>query len=262
MTTTERPSGFVQSLERGLAVIRAFSAEHHRLTVTEVARTTGLTRAAAWRFLTTLEALGYVSTDGRYFQLRPKVLDLGYAFLSSFSLPEIAQSNLELLAEELHEPCSATVLDGSDVVFVARATTRRIMVMSLGVGRRLPAHASSMGRVLLAHLQESRLDEYLTNAPFERLTSRTLIGEGELREVLAQVRAQGWAETDQELEEGLRTIAVPVWRDGRVVAAVAVGVQSSRVKRSEFMSQYLPKLQITAQQITNDLARLPPGSGP
>ena len=156
---TGRRTDFVQSLDRGLAVIRCFSSEHPSLTLSEVAERTGLTRAAARRFLLTLQELGYVGSSGRQFSLRPRVLALGYAYLSSFSVAQIAQPHLEDLAEELHESCSVSVLDGDDLVYVARASANRIMTISLTVGTRLPPYPTSMGRVLLANLPEAELDE-------------------------------------------------------------------------------------------------------
>src|SRR4051812_1726113 len=152
---------FVQSLERGLAVIRAFDADHPQLTLSEVARATDLTRAAARRFLLTLVELGYVSTDGKQFSLRPRVLELGYAYLSSQSLPEIAAPHLESLVSQVHESSSVSVLDGHEVVYVARVPTKRIMTVTIAVGTRFPAYATSMGRVLLAAKPDEALDAYL-----------------------------------------------------------------------------------------------------
>src|SRR5262245_43890525 len=203
---TGRRTDFVQSLDRGLAVIRCFSSEHPSLTLSEVAERTGLTRAAARRFLLTLQELGYVGSSGRQFSLRPRVLALGYAYLSSFSVSQIAQPHLEDLAEALHESCSVSVLDGDDLVYVARASANRIMTIALTVGTRLPPYPTSMGRVLLAHLPETELDAYLHRATLHKLTPHTITDPGELREVLASVRTRGWAAVDQELEAGVRSI--------------------------------------------------------
>src|SRR3954470_7163384 len=205
-----RSPDFVQSLERGLAVIRAFDAEHPELTLSEVARATGLTRAAARRFLLTLVDLGYVHTDGRRFALSPRVLDLGYAYLSGLGLPDIAEPHLERLAAEVRESSSVSVLDGDDIVYVARVPTSRIMRVAINVGTRFPAHATSMGRVQLAGLPEAGLDAYLARAELRPLTSRTLTDPDALRAELARIRAQGWALVDQELEEGLRSVAAPI----------------------------------------------------
>src|SRR5262252_5159600 len=195
-----RRTDFVQSLDRGLAVIRCFSSEHPSLTLSEVAERTGLTRAAARRFLLTLQELGYVGSSGRQFSLRPRVLALGYAYLSSFSVSQIAQPHLEDLAEQLHESCSVSVLDGDDLVYVARASANRIMTIALTVGTRLPPYPTSMGRVLLAHLPAGELEAYLGRAELRKLTERTVVDPGELRTILATVRSQGWAAVDQELE--------------------------------------------------------------
>ena len=197
-----RRTDFVQSLDRGLAVIRCFSSERPSLTLSEVAERTGLTRAAARRFLLTLQELGYVGSTGRQFSLRPRVLALGYAYLSSFSVAQIAQPHLEDLAEELHESCSVSVLDGDDIVYVARASANRIMTIALTVGTRLPPYPTSMGRVLLAWLPEAELDAHLSRITLHKLTEHTVTDPAQLRQILAQVRAQGWAAVDQELEAG------------------------------------------------------------
>ena len=251
----DRPAEFVQSLERGLAVIRAFSQERPRMTLSEVARETGMTRAAARRFLITLEALGYVTTDGRQFSLRPSVLQLGYAYLSSFSLAEIAQKHLELLAERLHESCSASVLDDQDIVYVARASTNRIMTIGLSVGARLPAYCTSMGRVLLAQLSPRDLDAYLARADLHARTERTITSPDRLRTELERVREQGWCMQDQELEDGVRSVAVPVRdSDGRVVAAINVSAHASRVSLEKLRQVFLPALIASAREIDIDLA--------
>lgn len=251
----DRPAEFVQSLERGLAVIRAFSRDRPRLTLSDVARETGMTRAAARRFLITLESLGYVSSDGRLFSLRPSVLQLGYAYLSSFSLAEIAQDHLETLAEALHESCSASVLDGEDIVYVARASTNRIMTIGLSVGARLPAYCTSMGRVLLAELDEAAISSYFATANLAARTDRTITDPDELRAELTRVRDQGWCLLDQELEDGVRSVAIPV-RDasGRVVAAINASAHATRVTIETLREEVLPRLQGCAMQIDLDLA--------
>lgn len=250
-----RRTDFVQSLDRGLAVIRCFSSEHPSLTLSEVAERTGLTRAAARRFLLTLQELGYVGSSGRLFSLRPRVLALGYAYLSSFSVAQIAQPHLEDLAEELHESCSVSVLDGDDLVYVARASANRIMTISLTVGTRLPPYPTSMGRVLLAHLPEAELDGHLRRTELRRLTEHTITDESEFREVLAAVRRRGWTAVDQELEAGVRSIAVPI-RDssGKVVAAINASAHAARVPMRTLEKQFLPKLTEAARQIDGELA--------
>jgi IclR family pca regulon transcriptional regulator len=250
----ERPGEFVQSLDRGLAVIRAFSAARPELTLSEVARETGLSRAAARRFLLTLESLHYVGSNGRQFYLKPRVLDLGYAYLSSFSASEIAQSHLEELSALLHESCSASVLDGGDIIYTARAATNRIMTIGLSVGRRLPAFATSMGRVLLAALPPEELDAYLAEYDRPALTSRTLTDEAALRAALDTVRKRGWALIDQELEDGVRSVAAPVHdASGAVVAAINVSAHASRATVSALQRQFLPELLRTAAGISRDL---------
>lgn len=246
---------FVQSLERGLAVIRAFDATHPQLTLSDVARATGLTRAAARRFLLTLVELGYVRTDGRLFALRPRVLELGYAFLSSLSLPQVAQPHMETLVAQVHESCSMSVLDGDEIVYVARVpTTRRIMAVAISVGTRFPAYATSMGRVLLAAQPEDRLDHYLDGAPLRSLTRRTITDPGRLRGVLSRIRVQGFALVDQELEEGLRSLAVPVHgEDGAVVAALNVSAHTSRGTSEVIRRELLPPLLGAARKIEEDL---------
>jgi IclR family transcriptional regulator, pca regulon regulatory protein len=252
---TGRRTDFVQSLDRGLAVIRCFSSEHPSLTLSEVAERTGLTRAAARRFLLTLQELGYVGSSGRQFSLRPRVLALGYAYLSSFSVSQIAQPHLEDLAEELHESCSVSVLDGDDLVYVARASANRIMTIALTVGTRLPPYPTSMGRVLLAHLPAADLDAYLSRTTLRQLTPHTITSQEELRGVLATVRGRGWAAVDQELEAGVRSIAVPI-RDSsrRVVAAINASAHAARVPMRTLEREFLPRIQETARQIDSELA--------
>jgi IclR family pca regulon transcriptional regulator len=249
-----RVPDFVQSLERGLAVIRAFDADHPQLTLSEVARATGLTRAAARRFLLTLVELGYVRTDGRLFSLRPRILDLGYAYLSSLSLPEVALPHLETLAAQVHESSSLSVLDGEDVVYVARVPTKRIMTVAISVGTHFPAYATSMGRVLLAAQPDAWLDDFLATAELRPLTRRTITDPAKLRAVVTRVRAQGFALVDQELEEGLRSLAVPIrGEDGRVVAAVNVSAHASRGTSDAIRKALLPPLQDAARRIEEDL---------
>lgn len=252
---SSRGPDFVQSLERGLAVIRCFDETSPELTLSEVARATGLTRAAARRFLHTLAELGYVRTDGRLFSLRPRVLELGYAYLSSLSLPEVAGPHMERLVEQVHESCSLSVLDGADVVYVARVPAKRIMTVAISVGTRFPAYATSMGRVLLAHAEADWLDEYLRTVELNRLTPRTLTDPDKLRAVLRRVRSRGFCLVDEELEEGLRSIAVPV-RDGSgaVVAACNASARTSRGSADAIRKDLLPVLQSVADAIHEDLA--------
>jgi IclR family pca regulon transcriptional regulator len=258
------PSGqYVQSLARGLSVIRAFDADHTEMTLSEIARLTGLSRATSRRFLLTLVALGYVKTDGRLFVLTARVLELGFSYLSALSLPEIAQPHLEQLAAITHESTSASVLDGDDIVYVARVRTRGIMSVRIDIGTRFPASVTSMGRVLLADLDPDELDEFLSTLDLEDLTTHTIRSKDALAEELAKVREQGWALVDQELEEGLRSIAVPIrHRSGAVIAAINVSTTVSAHTLETMREQLLPALFSTADKISHDLTAARPFSRP
>jgi IclR family pca regulon transcriptional regulator len=244
----------VQSLVRGLAVIRVFDADNAHLTLSDVARRAELTRATARRVLHTLADLGYVSTDGRQFSLRPKILELGHAFLSSMRLPTIVQPHLESLTDAAHESSSVAVLDGRDVVYLARVPRQRIMTVAINVGTRFPAYATSLGRVLLAHLPPDQLDDYLDRHEREAFTSHTITDRKKLVTELRRVRDQGWALVDQELEEGLRSIAAPIRdRTGEVVAALNLSASSRRGDPEEVVEHLLPLLLETAAAIDDDL---------
>jgi IclR family pca regulon transcriptional regulator len=249
-----RNSDFVQSLDRGLAVIRSFGPDRERLSLSEVAQETKLTRAAARRFLLTLVKLGYVRHDGREFSLRPRVLELGYAYLSGLALPDVAAPHLEELVARLHESSSISVLDGHHVVYVARVPTKRIMTVAISVGTRFPAYATSMGRVLLAALSPGELDRYLAEAVLEPLTARTVTDPGRLRAIIGEVAAQGYAIVDQELEEGLRAVAAPIRGSSDVgTASINISAHASRVSIAALRSEILPALLETAAQIEADL---------
>jgi IclR family pca regulon transcriptional regulator len=251
-----REQHYVQSLARGLSVLRAFGPESAELTLSDVARRTDLTRAAARRFLHTLVDLGYVRFDGRLFALTPRVLELGYAYLSGLTLPDIAEPHLEWLVHEVGESSSMSVLDGEDVVYVARVPTSRIMTVAINVGTRFPAYATSMGRVLLAGLGEDALDGYLAEAELRPLTGSTISDPESLRAELHRVRRQGWAMVDQELEEGLRSIAAPVRsRSGAVAAAVNVSSHVSRISKETARRRLLPALLEAVRRIEADLRR-------
>lgn len=252
--TEARGPDFVQSLERGLAVIRAFSATHPELTLSEVAAETGVTRAAARRFLLTLSELGYVRSDGRQFSLTPRVLELGYAYLSGLSLPAVAEPHLEALVAEVNESSSVSVLDGDDIIYVARVPTSRIMTVTISVGTRFPAFATSMGRVLLAGLPDDELEAYLAKVRLERLTPHTVPTVPALLAEINRARAQGWALVDQELEEGLRSIAAPIRdRTGRTVAALNISAAASRSSIEAIRRKLIPPLVATAARIEADL---------
>lgn len=245
----------VQSLERGIAVLRSFDAENSGQTLSDVARRTGLTRATARRLLLTLVNLGYANTDGRVFSLTPAVLDIGYAYISSLNIQQIAQPFLEELSERVRESASISVLDGKDIVYVARVPTTRIMTIALGLGTRLPAHCTSMGRVMLASLEPQELRTRLT-APLEPMTDRTITKIAALKTELAVIAEQGWALVDQELELGLRSIAAPL-RDsgGRVIAALNLSTHAGRTPVEEVHSTFLPALLETAHDLNEALKR-------
>jgi IclR family transcriptional regulator, pca regulon regulatory protein len=260
---------FVVSLARGLDIIKAFGTSERNserpsnmrppdaLTLSEVAERTGLARAVVRRFLYTLVELGYVITDGKYFRLTAKILDLGYAYLSSFSLPKIAERFLEEVTLETKESSSASVLDEDEIVYVARVQTRRIMSVSLSIGSRLPAFCTSMGRVLLAHLPAEMLEKYLKVTKFQRFTEKTISDPEALRKELSSVFKQGYALVDQELEIGLRSLAVPVFAGGgRAVAAINIGTQAARISKSEVLQQFLPVLRKAAKNISSCLGHL------
>ncbi|MDG9708777.1 IclR family transcriptional regulator domain-containing protein [Streptomyces sp. DH10] len=254
MSAEARAPHFVRSFERGLAVIRAFDAEHPALTLSEVARACELTRAAARRFLLTLADLGYVHTDGRRFRLSPRVLELGYSYLASYTLPQIAEPHLEQLVARVRESSSLCVLDGDDIVYVARVPTRRIMSASITVGTRFPAYVTSVGRVILAQLPDEDVEARLARAELKPLTPRTVATPQALRTELRRVRRQGYAVVDQELEEGLRSVAAPVRdRDGEVVAAVNIAVHAGRNSVDSVRRDLLPHLLATVAGIEADL---------
>jgi IclR family pca regulon transcriptional regulator len=245
---------FMTSLARGLHVIRAFAGVDRRLTIADVSRATGLTRAVVRRCLYTLRELGYAATDGRLYFLQPRVLNLGYAYLSTAPVPIAAQPILEEMSEELGEASSVAVLDDGAVVYVARAATKRIMSVNLGVGSRLPAYCTALGRVLLAHLDEEQLSAQLSKMDFVQHTKHTVTSRKELEKVLLEVRTENCALNDQELEIGLRSIAVPVRNVlGTVVAAMNVSSQASRVSRRELMERCLPVLRAAAEKLSSQL---------
>ena len=254
-TNRNSHSDYIQSLERGLAVLRAFGPGRSELTLSDVARITGLTRAAARRFLLTLVVLGYVTTDNRLFSLSPRVLELGYSYLSGLGLTEIAVPHMEELVAAVQESSSIAVLDGDDdIVYVVRVPTKRIMTVSITVGTRFPAYSTSMGRVLLAALCPEDQQAYLERVELQALTPRTVTSRSRLAEVLAETRDQGYGVVDQELEDGLRSVAVPIL-DARAetFAAVNVSAHSSRVSLDELRTTYLVRLIETAAKINADL---------
>lgn len=247
-------STYVQSLARGLAVIRAFGAERPRLSLSDVARATDLTRASARRFLLTLESEGYVRARDGLFELTPRVLELGFSYLSAQSLPEVAQPHLEALSHAVGESSSASILDGWDIVYIARVPTRSIMSVGITIGTRFPAYVTSMGRVLLASLSAAERDTFLEGFHGERFTARTIVDPAALRAELARVAAQGWSLIDGELETGLRALAVPVTRGTATVAAINVSMSATDEDAGIQALRILPALQDAAAAISRDLA--------
>lgn len=258
MEPTIKKSDFVQSLEKGLKVIAAFDGENDKMTLTEVSKKVDLTRANARRILLTLEYLGFVQTeDGKQFSLSPKVLTLGYSYLSSLPFQELAKPYLKALAEEVNESCSISVLDGYDIVYVARVQTNRIMTISLGVGTRLPVYATSMGRVLLAGLADNEMQEFIRGIKAKQLTPNTITDSEKLIERIRLVRERGWALADQELEIGVRSIACPIKdKNGKTIAALNISGHASRVSKDEMLEKFLPHLKSTVAQIENAINKL------
>lgn len=242
---------FMTSLARGLEVIRAFRDAATGLSMAEISERTGLSRAVVRRCLFTLEEMGYVSRDRRVFQLEPKILTLGQSYLSSSSIPVKAQPFLEAVSQRVNESCSLAVLESDQAMYVARSATRRIMSVTLGIGSRLPAYCTSLGRVLLAHLPPADLRAYVDRTELVAYTEHTIVKPERLDRVFAVVREQGYALVDQELELGLRSIAVPIHGPSRqVVAAMNVGVQAGRVPASEMLETILPVIQEEAERLT------------
>lgn len=249
---------FMTSLARGLSVIRAFTERSPNLTIADIAKIAGLPRAAARRCLLTLMQLGYVGTDGRFFFLKPKILALGYSFLSSAPLATILDPLIEQVSGTLQDSSSAAVLDEDEVVYIARAATKRIMSVGLNVGSRLPAYCTSMGRVLLAHLPEAELDAYFARVELRPFTERTITSPDALRREFERVRERGFALVDQELELGLRSVAVPVrTASGTVVAAINASAQAARVTCPDMEARFLPALQQAAADARAQLVRNP-----
>ena len=250
---------FIQSLRRGLAVIRAFTGDRPSLSISEVADRTHISRAAARRVLFTLEKLGYVGrTEAGQFRLQPAVLTLGYAYISNQQLPQVARPHLEMVAEQLQGSSSLAVLDGADVIFVARVRSRGYLATTLSVGSRLPAHITAMGRVLLADLPDEQIEHYLQTHTPQAFTELTVTDKDRIRAAILAARETGFAFVDQELEIGIRAVAVPV-RDhsGRVIAGLNVAVADPRMSAEQVIRDYVPVLQRAAAAIS---AGLGPGS--
>lgn len=256
-STTQKPGdGYVQSFARGLEVIRSFSAATPAQSLTQVAERSGLSRAGARRILLTLQSLGYVNTDGKLFTLSPRILDLGFAYLSSMPMWNLAEPVMESLVAEVRESCSIAVLEGNDIIYVMRVPTHKIMSISLGVGSRLPAYCTSLGRVLLSALPEPVLLKKLqTVADRPARTKHTVTVAHELASRIAQVRKQGWSLVNQELEEGLVSMSAPITnRSGQVVAALNISGQANRTSAKVMQETMLIPLLAAAQTISRLLA--------
>lgn len=251
---------FVQSLARGLAIIRAFDADNSSLTLSEVASRTGLARAVARRFLLTLETLGYVRSHGRYYELTGLVLELGYSYLASQPLSALATPFLEELSAKTGESTSIATIDGGDIVYIARIHRRSIMQVNVNIGTRFPAAATAMGRVILAAMPTKELDAFLVANPTPKLTSRTITSPVELKKELKRVFENGWALVDQELEIGLRSLAVPIKDDkNNVVAGMNISIQvapgDSDAEHDKQVEKFLPLLKETANQLIRAATR-------
>lgn len=244
---------FMTSLARGLAVMRCFADEKQPMTIAQASRLTNLSRPAVKRCLHTMERLGYVLRDGVHYQLRPKVLSLGYAYLSSSTLASRAQPILDAIRDELHESCSLGVIEEDEVTYIARAEVSRIMSIALRVGSRLPLYCTSMGRILLAGQTRAQQDAYLARAQLDQRTENTIVHKASLIAELAKTAERGFAIVNQELEPGLCSVAVPVRKQGQIIAALNIGTQSSRTELAELYSSYLPTLRKAAQELESVL---------
>jgi IclR family pca regulon transcriptional regulator len=239
------------SMARGLAVVKAFSDQRRAMTIAQLSHKTGIPRAAVRRCLYTLKKLGYAGSDANNFFLKPKILALGYSYLSSTPLTVSAQPCLNHVSTTVGESCSLAVLDQGEVLYISRSHTTRIVSIALNAGSRLPAYCTSLGRVMLAALSKAELDNYFARVPLLPLTDRTVVSEQRLREILAETAAQGYAIVEEELEIGLRSIAVPVrGASGTVAAALNIGAQSARVSREQMENEFLPVLLNGASELS------------
>lgn len=245
---------FVQSLERGLAVIRAFGFRRVSLTITDVAAATGLTRATARRFLLTLVRMGYVRNEGREYWLRPRVLELGYAYLSGITLPEVAVPYLDELVQLVQESTSIAVRDGGEIVYIAHSAPHRVMTINVPIGGRDPLFCTALGRVLLAAEADDEIDRYLKSSDLHAYTDVTLTDPLGLRAALEEVRGQGYSLVENELEDGLVALAVPVHdADGAVMAAMNVCAYSLRTTPEELVAAGLPLLRETVRKVEAEM---------
>jgi len=250
-----RETDFIGGFAKGLKVIEAFGEQKPRLTITDVSKETGLDRATARRCLLTLTELGYAIYDGKFFELTPKILRLGHTYLSATPLPRVVQPYLDQLSEEIGQSASASVLDGMEIVYVARAAQKRVMSINLTPGSRLPAYCASMGRVLLAALPEAEARAIVLASDRKANTPFTRTDPDALMEELTCVRQKGFALIDQELEIGLRSIAVPLENTrGRVVAALNVGAPATHALAEDMVVRYLPAIREVRKKLRQVLA--------
>jgi IclR family pca regulon transcriptional regulator len=251
--TGDNDDDLIQSLARGMEVLRSFGAENDRMTIAEAAKVTGLTRAGARRVLLTLEKLGYVRSDGRYYSLTARVLELGQGFLEQ-PLWQAVEPPLLALATKLNETVSAGVLDGHDVVYTVRVRSSRLLQLELRAGGRIPAFSSSPGRVLLAALPPLALDRYFRHAKFTRFTRFTVVDPATLRARIEEVREQGWCHVRDEMEGGISGVAVPLLdASGQTLAALSLGTNSDRTSVHMVRTQIVPLLRETAAAIRKQL---------
>ena len=259
---TNNDRDYVNSLARGLRVIRAFKRTRPNMTLSEVAAAADMNRAAVRRVLITLMREGYAETDGKYFRLTPRILELGFAALSSVTVSEIAQPVVDRTADLLDEMCLVGVLDGEWVVYTNRSLTRRVISVNLDVGSRLPAVVMSTGRILLAALSDRELDEWISKVSIPTYTSKTTTSKKHLREAIETARQNGWSIMDEEYEIGFRSLSVPVLdRGGATIAALNVCCPSPRVTVDRMLTDFLPTLNAAAQEITSSIPPMYSWSG-
>ncbi len=246
-----RDKEFMSTLAKGLAVLSAFGKQRPAMTLSDAAAVANLSRATARRVLRTLAQLGYVVQDGRAFSLTPRVLELGFAYLSGQDWIDRALPMMKELSERLGESCSGSILQGIDIVYVARVPARRIMSTALAVGSRLPAFHTSLGRAQLGYLDGAEIWRRLRSAPIEAYTPYTITDMQALFDRVCADREQGFSIVDEELERGLRSIAVPVLdRTGQAVGAINLSAHSTRTTRNEMREKFLPELRAIAQRIS------------
>lgn len=248
----------VHSFSRGLKVIKTFGEGASTLTLSDVANRAAISRASARRLLHTLCEQGYARTNGKQFWLTPRILELGFSYLSSMEIWSFAQAHMEDLVQLVHESCSIAVLDGYDIYYVMRVPTRKLLKSTLNVGSSLPAHVVSLGRIQLADLPDEELDHFLDTASIEKYTRFTVTDRAELRRIIREDGAKGWSVVDRELEEGMCGISVPIRdRSGKSIAAINITLPPSKATETGVLEYMLDQLQATANRIHDDLIRQP-----